>query len=217
MPAVARKKQRVERRYDRLSRYYDSLDKVGKGEATRRMAAVKLLNPMPHEKILDAGTGSGWILPRIAERLDTGTVIGTDISVKMLSIARKRAAASGLAGRIKLKRDDIEDMSFPDECFDAIIATYTLTTVPGPKTMMKECARVLKPGGRMVILDTGPPTSGGGWPLYLYMRATAALVGYTHINRKLADYIPPELAIVKEQRHLATIVYCTLLVKGDPD
>lgn len=216
MADSSKHKEKVVKRYDKFSKYYDSLDSfpgIGKGEMRRRLEAVRMLDPMPHETILDVGTGSGAILPVIADLLNTGKVVGVDLSEKMLAVAKKRVGEAGLDDRVEIKVEDIEKMTFEDAGFDAVIGTYALTTVPDPKSMMNECARVLKPGGRMVILDTGPPTSKGGLPLYYWMRLTAALFGYTYINRKLVDYLPDNLAIEKEERFLATTVYCTLLRK----
>lgn len=207
------KKTKVIKRYDKWSGYYDSLDSIGKGERNRRVTAIDMLDVQPDDVIIDVGTGSGFILPLIADRLSGGNVIGVDLSEKMLQKAKTRVMETGVSEKVKLQKEDIEDMKFESNTFDKVIATYTLTSVPDPSAMMRECSRILKPGGSMVILDTGPPTSRLGIPMYYWMRFSAALFGYTYINRRLNDYLPENLVMEEEKRFLATTVYCTLLKK----
>ena len=63
------------------------------------------------------------------------------------------------------------------------------------------------------MLDTGPPSKMRGYPVYLWMRLSAALFGYTFINRKLKDYIQPGFEIIGEERFYATTVYIVVLKK----
>ncbi len=214
-------KQKVIRRYDKLSRYYDSLDSgISKASVKRRELAVKFLNIEPGDIVLDVGTGSGVILPLIARKLERvksaedtgGTVIGIDLSTGMLDKARKNIPDE-FRDRVILKIDDVEAMSFPNDHFDSLIATYTLTTVPEPGMMMEECYRVLKPGGVFVMLDTGPPSKKYGYPIYWWMRLSAALFGYTFINRRYTDYLHPGFEIIGEERFYGTTVYIVVLKK----
>ena len=210
------RKQKVIKRYDKLSRYYDSLDSgVSKASVNRRELAVKLLNVESDDLVLDVGTGSGVILPMIARKLEKGRgkVIGIDLSTGMLDKARDNIPEE-LRDRVELKVDDVEAMSFPDDHFDSLIATYTLTTVPEPRMMMEECYRVLKPGGVFIMLDTGPPSNKWGYPIYWWIRGIAALVGYTFINRRYTDYLHPGFEVIGEERFYGTTVYIVVLKKA---
>ncbi len=206
-------KKKVIKRYDGFSKYYDSLD-TGLVQTTveRRKKAVGLLNVQPDHIVLDVGTGSGLVLPWIAKKLISGKVYGADLSTGMLEKARERLTPD-IVDRVELKVEDIEAMTFDDDFFDSMIATYTLTTVPDPWKMMRECYRVLKPGGVFVMLDTGPPSKKRGIPVYLWMRLSAILFGYTKINRRLEDYLPPGLVIESEERFYGYTVYLTVMRK----
>jgi len=218
MASAAKSKERVAKRYDRWSRYYDAVDTlpgVSKSQMEWRMEAVELLDVKGDSVVLDAGTGSGLIIPWIAERLEGGKVVGTDISGKMLEVARKRAEAAGVADRVELVKDDIEASSFADGYFDRAIATFTLTTVPDPRGTLENMSRVLKKGGLLVILDTGRPTSLGYKIIFPFIKFSARTFGYTYIDRDIIDMVRgiPALEFVSETRHMGGMVYCLVCRK----
>jgi len=181
-------KSRVAKRYDKWSGFYDSVDTfplVGRAEKRWRLEAIEMLDIKENHQVLDVGTGTGLILPWIATHLETGKVIGTDISEKMLKKARERAEKAGVADRIELKIDDAANMSFPDKTFDRIIATYTMTTVPEPEKTFAEMVRVMKDDGKLVILDTGKPKKRLSRAVHYYMTPFAKVFGLTHIDRDI--------------------------------
>jgi len=216
---MATDKSKVARRYDRWSGLYDFIDTFpgfGRAEKRWRREAIDMLDLQPGDRVLDVGTGTGLIVPWIADKLDSGKVIGTDISEKMLERARERVEKLGLSSKAEFVKDDAEAMMFPDASFDKVIATYTLTTIPDPAAMMKEIHRVLKPGGILVLLDTGPPTETKGNTLYYWMKFTARLFGYTDISRdpyKILAEAPP-FTKCEERRYYATTVYLMSLKKA---
>jgi len=212
-------KEKVAKRYDRWSGVYDSVDTfpgLGRWEKRWRLEAIEMLALKPSDLVLDVGTGTGLIVPWLASRLKTGKVIGIDISEKMLAKARERAEKCSVADRAEFKLDDAEKMSFPDNYFDKVIATYALTTIPNPEKMVQEISRVMKPSGTFVLLDTGPPKSFGGKFVHAWMRACAKVFGYTDISRDPYKILAsaPSLKIVSEKRHYATTVYCMVLAKN---
>ncbi|MCK4266160.1 MAG: methyltransferase domain-containing protein, partial [Thermoplasmata archaeon] len=121
---MASEKAKVERRYDRWSRYYDTVDTfpgIGRLEKRWRLEAIESLELKPDDMVLDVGTGTGLILPWIAERLTTGKVMGIDLSENMLEKARERAGKCGVEDRVELRKMDIEKMGFEDGSFDKVI------------------------------------------------------------------------------------------------
>jgi demethylmenaquinone methyltransferase/2-methoxy-6-polyprenyl-1,4-benzoquinol methylase len=215
---MASEKAKVAKRYDSWSRYYDSVDTfplLGRTEKRWRLEAVGLLDIQPSDRILDVGTGTGLILPWLAEEVTTGKVIGTDISEKMLATARERVKALGLEGKVELKKDDIEAMAFDDESFDRVIATFTLTTVPDFRVTIAEMHRVLKPSGKAVILDTGKPR-GAAKVFYYPMMATAKLFGRTHFDKDVQGELRKQTSwkIIDEKWHYAGMVYCFVTRKS---
>ena len=200
-------KGEVQRRYDAWSGWYDKIDTSRAfGGATQerwRRRAIEMLEAKPGETVLDLGTGSGLIIPWIAEKYPEAKVLGVDLSPKMLALARERAGEK--AGFFL---GDIDRLPFKDGSVDKAIATYTFTTAPEPRAMLVECARVMRSGGALVVLDTGPPTESRGKLLHAWMRLSAALFGYTRIERRLSDYLEGlPFENVVEERYYSTTVY----------
>ena len=101
-------------------------------------------------RILEVGVGTGISLPdyKRANRL-----CGVDISEAMLRKAQERVTEFGLTNVEGLWVMDAEQLSFPDASFDVVVAQYVITTVPNPEATLDEFARVLKPGGEIVLVS----------------------------------------------------------------
>lgn len=100
-------------------------------------------------RILDVGTGPGIIAILLAEM--GHSVTGLDLSSEMLKKARENARRLGLS--VEFKQGDAEDIPFEDEFFDVVINRHVLWTMPEPDAALEEWKRVLRPGGRLVIVD----------------------------------------------------------------
>ena len=101
-------------------------------------------------RILEVGVGTGISLPDYGP---TSRLTGIDISEPMLRKAQKRVAELGLNNVEGLALMDAERLAFPDASFDVIVAQYVITTVPHPEATLDEFARVLKPGGEIVLVS----------------------------------------------------------------
>ena len=101
-------------------------------------------------RILEVGVGTGMSLPQYAK--DT-RLCGVDISAPMLRKAQERVAEFGLSNVEGLWVMDAEHLSFPDNSFDVVVAQYVITTVPNPEATLDEFARVLKPGGEIILVS----------------------------------------------------------------
>ena len=109
-------------------------------------------------RILEVGVGTGISLPYYSER---SRVFGIDLSAHMLLKARRRVAGRRLNNVERLAVMDAERLDFADASFDVVVAQYVVNTVPHPEIALDEFARVLKPGGEIVLLnrvgaDAGP-------------------------------------------------------------
>jgi phosphatidylethanolamine/phosphatidyl-N-methylethanolamine N-methyltransferase len=101
-------------------------------------------------RILEVGVGTGISLPDYSR---SNRLCGVDISEPMLSKAQQRVVELGLTNVEGLWVMDAEHLSFPDASFDVVVAQYVITTVPNPEATLDEFARVLKPGGEIVLVS----------------------------------------------------------------
>jgi phosphatidylethanolamine/phosphatidyl-N-methylethanolamine N-methyltransferase len=101
-------------------------------------------------RILEVGVGTGISLPDYDRKC---RLFGVDISEGMLRKAEERVSELGLSNVEGLAVMDAENLSFPDASFDVIVAQYVITTVPNPEAALNEFARVLKPGGEIILVS----------------------------------------------------------------
>ena len=124
-----------------------------------RHALVTAIDPRPGERILDVGTGTGMVAFELAERAEC-SVTGLDQSDQMLSAASARLADSPtLATRLSFVKGEAERLPFADQEFDALTFTYLLRYVDDRLATMRELARVLRPGGRIGMVEFGVPSA----------------------------------------------------------
>lgn len=156
---AAAKKQQVSRMFDNISGKYDFLNhflSLGIDIAWRKKA-IRTLRPYQPKTILDVATGTGdFALEALA--LHPERVIGVDISEGMLAVGRKKIAARKLEGVVELKTGDSENLPFPDNFFDAVIVAFGVRNFENLEQGLREMKRVLKPGGRVVILEFSRPS-----------------------------------------------------------
>jgi demethylmenaquinone methyltransferase/2-methoxy-6-polyprenyl-1,4-benzoquinol methylase len=142
-----------------LPGHYDRMGAVlSFGQDPRwRRALVDAIDPHPGQRVLDVATGTGLVAFALARR-GRCEVIGLDQSEDMLSGARSRLAADpALEGRVRFVSGEAERLPFAAAEFDALTFTYLLRYVDDRAATMRELARVLKPGGRIGMIEFGVP------------------------------------------------------------
>jgi phosphatidylethanolamine/phosphatidyl-N-methylethanolamine N-methyltransferase len=139
-------RQSVEQAYDRWAPIYDLV--FGGVFEKGRQAAISATNKIGG-RVLEVGVGTGISLPLYAPNV---RVFGTDISEAMLAKAKRRVAEQHLKTVEGLAVMDAEQLEFPDNSFDVVMAQYVVTAVPNPEVALDEFARVLRPGGELIIL-----------------------------------------------------------------
>jgi phosphatidylethanolamine/phosphatidyl-N-methylethanolamine N-methyltransferase len=137
--------QAVASAYDRLAPAYDLL--FGQVFRQGRSAAVKAANRIGGA-ILEVGIGTGLSLAQYGQNC---RVTGIDISAAMLERARRRVADGKLSHVTRLELMNAEQLAFPMSSFDAVVAQYVISAVPNPERALSEIARVVRPGGEIVI------------------------------------------------------------------
>lgn len=144
---------RIAGRYDLLN----SLLSLGRDRSWRREAAQVALAGDARE-LLDAATGTGELALELGRQRPEARVIGLDFSEPMLDHARRKAARQG--ARVEWLHGDATQLPFEDASFDTVTIAYGLRNLPDPQSGLRELARVVRPGGRLVVLEFPPPQHG---------------------------------------------------------
>ncbi|HEY0755582.1 MAG TPA: methyltransferase domain-containing protein [Ktedonobacteraceae bacterium] len=140
-------------RYDLGAWLIDTFSFRGQWRKMRQRTAT-LAQLQPGEQVLDVGCGTGTLLLEVARYLDrAGRAVGIDPGTEQITRARAKAARRGLS--VDFQIGVIEQIPFPDQTFDVVLSTLMMHHLPAPlkRQGLAEIARVLKPGGRLVIAD----------------------------------------------------------------
>ena len=140
-------------RYDLMEWFHDTFSFRGKFRELRQRTA-NLARLQPGEQVLDVGCGTGTLAMEVARRVGrAGRVAGIDPGTEQIARARKKAAWRHAP--IEFQIGVIEQLPFPDQTFDVVLSTLMMHHLPTPlkRQGLAEIARVLKPGGRLVIAD----------------------------------------------------------------
>ncbi len=137
----------VQKTYKRYAPQYDLL--FGAIFHPGRKAVIESLECQPGEAVLEVGVGTGLSLPLYDKSVK---VTGIDISEHMLEIARKRKARQKL-DNVELYVMNAQEMEFPDDSFDKVVAMYVASVVPDPVALVEEMRRVCKPGGQLIFVN----------------------------------------------------------------
>ena len=134
--------------YRRYAPVYDKL--FGPIFHPARRAIVQMIGSRPGERILEVGVGTGLSLPLYPDNV---SVTGIDLSVEMLDVARQRVQRGGLANVEAILEMDAENMTFPDDSFDKVVAMYVVSVAANPQRLVQEMRRVCKPDGEIFIAN----------------------------------------------------------------
>jgi ubiquinone/menaquinone biosynthesis C-methylase UbiE len=133
----------------RVEEVYTTPDVIGQRRMSRAALGLR-----PGERVLDIGSGPGFLVAEMAAEVGSGgRVDGVDPSESMLAIARRRETSAG-AAPIELSVGDALSLPFGEGSFDAAVSTQVLEYVDDVGAALAEARRVLRPGGRLLILDT---------------------------------------------------------------
>jgi phosphatidylethanolamine/phosphatidyl-N-methylethanolamine N-methyltransferase len=171
-------------------------------------AAIAEINRLPPGRIIELGVGTGLSLP-LYERHHR--IVGVDLSPDMLARAEKRVSAERLTHVESLLEMDAAKLRFPDASFDAAMAMFVITVVPDPDGVLAEMARVVRPGGRVVLVNHFSVDRGARALVERWLARFSARLGWRPnfpIERVLGR---PELRLVKRQPVKAFDLF-TLLV-----
>jgi demethylmenaquinone methyltransferase/2-methoxy-6-polyprenyl-1,4-benzoquinol methylase len=163
------KKQQVAQMFNNIAGKYDFLNhflSLGIDKIWRKKA-IALLKDLPHPHILDVATGTGDMALQAQKQLDC-LVTGVDISEGMLRVASQKINSQNLQDKIKVLEGDSEELPFENNEFDAIMVAFGVRNFENLQKGLREMARVLRPGGRVVILEFSKPVHFPFKQIYLF-------------------------------------------------
>lgn len=206
----ADKSRQVREMFDSIAPAYDFMNRamtMGIDKLWRRRA-VKLLRDCQHDDLLDIATGTGDLAIRLARELDPIAVTGVDLSEGMIEIGRAKVEKEGLSDVVTLGIGDCLLLPFTDASFDAVTCAYGVRNFADLEAGYREMHRVLRPGGKVVILELSTPTSTMVRPLYnIYTRHVIPTVGrLVSKDVRAYSYLPESIAAVPQGSDMTAIM-----------
>ena len=217
------KKKQVEDMFDKIAFRYDFLNRfLSAGiDVGWRKKAIKQLIPDHPQKVLDVATGTGDFALTCYEILKPEKITGIDISEGMLDIGRKKIVKAGLQQNIELLNGDSEAILFDDNSFDAVTVAFGVRNFENLEKGLSEIKRVLKPGGKLVVLECTKPSLPVVKQLYrFYMKTLTPKIGkiiaknndaYQYLNDSVLQFPEKESFInILNQANYRNAFYKTL-------
>ena len=189
------RKEQIRNMFDGIAPSYDSLNhlmSLGVDKGWRRQA-VKAVVDGSAQKILDVACGTGDLTVALAAASAKGsTIVGTDISEGMMALVGQKAAKEGVISKISLKTADGEALPFADGEFDAVTCAFGIRNFEHKEKGLQEFLRVLRPGGKLAILELSVPDRRFVRGLYdIYFMHVLPLIGGAVSGEKSAyRYLP---------------------------
>lgn len=211
--------------FDRIARRYDFVNRVlsfGIDKSWRRRT-VKRLQLGERPRVLDVATGTGDLAIDIARMVPGATVVGLDPSTQMLAIAAQKLAKRGLTERVTLVEGDAQALPYGDCEMDAATIAFGIRNVPDRSRALRELARVVRPGGRICVLELGEPRSGLlGHAARFHTRHVVPRLGallsgsreYAYLQKSIAAFPPAEEFAEQMQRAGLHVIEVTPLTFG---
>lgn len=196
---------RVREMFSRIAGRYDLLNRLmtfGRDGAWRRLVVAEA-GLAPGARLLDLGTGTGDIAFEALRQVGGLTVVGADFTLPMMQVGRGRPGGE----RVLWCGADALRLPFADGVFDAVTSGYLVRNVADPLRAFREMARVVRPGGRVVCLDTTPPRGLLRPLVLLHLRVVIPLLGRLVAGDADAyRYLPASTEGFKNAEELAALM-----------
>lgn len=202
--AIDKRPTRVAAMFDAIASRYDLLNRVLSAGVDRRWRsrAIRSLQLTGREALVDVCTGTADVaLAAVDATPGAAEVVGIDFSGEMLRLGARKVAARGHAGRILLARGDATSLPLRSSSVDVATAAFGIRNVERTDRGLAEMHRVLRPGGRLAILEFSIPSSALVRAVYLpYFRHVLPRIGrlvsghgsaYTYLPASVGSFIPP--------------------------
>ena len=209
------KKEKIQQMFDGIAGDYDRLNHImslGIDRSWRRRAIKEIVSRGVAQEILDIACGTGDFSIAIARAMaPSSRVTGLDLSEGMLAVMRSKLAAAGLEGRVACVQGDSEALPYAGGSFDCVTIAFGIRNFEHRETALREILRVLKPGGKLVILELSVPSNPViRWCYNLYFTRILPLIGGKVSGDKAAyRYLPASvLNFPAKDEWMATMRAC---------
>ena len=189
--------------FDSIAERYDLLNRIlsmGLDPRWRRRTVQALALDDQGCRVLDLATGTGDLALTVAEHHPRAQIVGVDPSKGMLAIGRSKVTRAGLCERVELTTGDAQSLTFEDDSFDACCMAFGIRNVPDRLSALHEMTRVVRPGGRVAVLELAEPGGGLlGSGARVYIRHVVPRIGgwlsgsreYRYLQESVAGFPPP--------------------------
>jgi demethylmenaquinone methyltransferase/2-methoxy-6-polyprenyl-1,4-benzoquinol methylase len=209
------KKEKIQEMFDGIANDYDRLNHImslGIDRSWRRRAIKEIVRDNSVQEILDIACGTGDFSIAIARRMSPGSrVTGVDLSEGMLAVMKEKLKEEGLEDCVVCGQGDSEAMDFEDGRFDCATIAFGIRNFEHREKALREILRVLKPGGRLVILELSVPSNPViRWFYNLYFTRILPIIGGRISGDKAAyRYLPASvLNFPGKKEWMATMSGC---------
>lgn len=204
------KKQQVAEMFNQIAFRYDFLNRFLSGgvDVIWRKKAISQLKEIRPQRVLDVATGTGDVALMTHRLLKPQKIVGIDISKGMLELGRQKIQKQGLSGAIELQEGDSETINFPDNSFDAVTVAFGVRNFEDLRKGLQEMLRVLKPGGKLVVLEFSKPKYRlFNWLCSIYMNLITPGVGkLVSKNRDAYQYLNHSVKAFPEGKQFLSIL-----------
>ena len=201
--------ERVRSIFANIAPGYDAFNAISSFGIDRlwRRTVVRICALKPDSRVLDLAAGTGDLSLALARRGRPAAVLGTDFSPEMLEVAKQKALAYEGPTDLSFQVEDAQALSLPDDAFDVVTVAFGVRNFPDRAANFREVLRVLKPGGRYVVLEfSRPPFAPLRWLYHLYLNVGIPLIGgiltkdresFDYLNRSIKSF-PPQAKFAAE-------------------
>ena len=201
---------RIAGMFDAIAPRYDLLNHLLSAGLDRRWRAraIAEARPGPGSRVLDLCTGTADLAVAAAQSGTGISVVGIDFAGEMLRLAARKTASLGLDRAIRLVRGDATSLPLPDASCDAATIGFGIRNVVDAPRALRELARVLRPGGRLAILEFGEPRIPGIKTMYAwYFRYLLPMVGrLVSRHRSAYSYLPASVTTFPSPSEFSRII-----------
>ena len=164
------KKEQVTKMFDTISKEYDGLNRIITFgvDIKWRKRVIAIIGKNNPDRVLDIASGTGDLAIMTAKNTTASEIIGADISEGMLAVGEEKIKKLGLSKRVKMQVADSENLPYDSNYFDAVTVAFGVRNFENLDKGIQEIARVLKPKGTFVVLETSIPSTPVIKQLYLF-------------------------------------------------